>query len=162
MSTPGKSVERIGRSAARGAARGLGKGAAGAAGAAVRFGAPRVAVLERRRVPRRLTMSALPIVLGRMFDPVAAGDMRDVFELRIREPDGTQAKFGLRIGDGRLAVERGGAADARAWVIVAAEDMVRLATGSPPWPVLLGDGRLELAGDPFLALRFPKLFGFSA
>jgi hypothetical protein len=158
MSTPSQTVAEIGRTAAHR----VGKGAAGAAGAAVRAAGPRVAALERRRVPRRLTMSALPIVLGRMFDPAAAGSLEDVFELRIREPDGSQAKFGLRIAGGELRVERGGATDARAWVTVAAEDMVRLASGSPAWPVLLGQRRLELGGDPFLALRFPKLFGFSA
>ncbi len=40
--------------------------------------------------------------------------------------------------------------------------MVRLVTGDAGWPELLAERRLELSGDPFLALRFPSLFGLPA
>jgi hypothetical protein len=36
--------------------------------------------------------------------------------------------------------------------------MVLLASGEVGWTELLASGRLTLSGDPFLALRFPRLF----
>jgi hypothetical protein len=40
--------------------------------------------------------------------------------------------------------------------------MIRLVSGAIGWPELLSSGRLELTGDPFLALRFPTLFRLPA
>ena len=40
--------------------------------------------------------------------------------------------------------------------------MIRLVSGSAGWPELVSGGRLELSGDPFLAIRFPSLFRLPA
>ena len=47
-------------------------------------------------------------------------------------------------------------------VELGAGDMIRMASGAVGWPELLSSRRLELSGDPFLALRFPNLFRLPA
>jgi hypothetical protein len=91
------------------------------------------------------------------FDREAARDLTATFAIHVgiarrRKP----VSFGLRVENGRLT--RAAPSEAAASVTVAARDMLRLATGAVGWPQLLAAGRLELAGDPFLALRFPGLF----
>ncbi|MGZ6663052.1 MAG: hypothetical protein ACXVHL_37705, partial [Solirubrobacteraceae bacterium] len=51
---------------------------------------------------------------------------------------------------------------ARAVATIALADLVRLSLGLVGWPKLMSCGRLELSGDPFLALRFPLLFRLPA
>jgi hypothetical protein len=63
---------------------------------------------------------------------------------------------------GRLTVTRSRPQHAGATVSIGADDLVRLATGDTGWPELLAAGRLQLSGDPFLALRFPQLFALPA
>ena len=57
-----------------------------------------------------------------------------------------------------MRVSRGAPPNPGATVTVQPGDLLRLAVGSVGWPQLLAAGRLELTGDPFLALRFPGLF----
>lgn len=57
-----------------------------------------------------------------------------------------------------MRLSRGAPSNAGATVSAEARDLLRLVSGSAGWPELLAAGRLELAGDPFLALRFPGLF----
>jgi hypothetical protein len=109
-----------------------------------------------RTASNRAVVAALPAGIGRRFDPAAAGDLDATLELRL----GT-ARFAVRVAGGRCTVERRPAPEAGAYVAISPGDLVRLVTGTVPWPVLLASRRLELGGDPFLALRFPGLFGFS-
>lgn len=93
------------------------------------------------------------------FDPGASGELEGVFELRVGDPGGGEpARFRLAVSRGRCQVTPGPAPDAQANAMVRADDMIRLVSGAVGWPELLAAGRLELAGDPFLALRFPGLF----
>jgi hypothetical protein len=89
------------------------------------------------------------------FDRHAARDLTATFAIRVGIGR-RRRSFGVRVENGRLM--RAAPSEAAATVTVAARDMLRLATGSVGWPQLLASGRLELAGDPFLALRFPGLF----
>lgn len=122
-------------------------------------GGERVAALDRRRVPHRTILLALPRAIGLRFDAANAGDLEAVFELRVRDPGGrAPARFALAIARGTCTVRPGAARSPGAVAEVGADDIVRLASGGVGWPELLSDGRLTLAGDPFLALRFPGLF----
>jgi SCP-2 sterol transfer family protein len=127
---------------------------------AVRRGGVRVARLERIPGGHAALVNAIERILPRLFDPEAAGDLDAVFALEIRGRRPVVRTLTVR--DRRLTVTRGRAQNAGATVIIGAGDMVRLATGDTGWPGLLAEGRLELAGDPFLALRFPRLFGLPA
>jgi hypothetical protein len=51
---------------------------------------------------------------------------------------------------------------ARVVVTTGADDIVRMASGEIGWPQLVSAGRMVLWGDPYLALRFPLLFGLPA
>jgi hypothetical protein len=126
-------------------------------------GGERVAALDRRPVPHRVILRALPRVIPKRFDPAAAGDLEAVLELRVPDPHGGEpARFALKIADGRCEAHPGPAPHAGATVTVSAGELIRLVSGAVGWPQLLASGRLELAGDPFLALRFPGLFRLSA
>jgi ubiquinone biosynthesis protein UbiJ len=91
------------------------------------------------------------------FDPGAAGELDAVLELQVA---GTNSRYAVQIAGGRCTVARRAAPEAGAHVSISAADIARLALGALPWPQLLASGRLELSGDPFLALRFPQLFRF--
>jgi hypothetical protein len=97
------------------------------------------------------------------FDPEAAGDLVATFELRVRDPAGGEPdRFGVRIADRRCEISPGPPVNPGATVTVGAEDMILLASGGIGWPELLSSHRLELSGDPFLALRFPNLLKLPA
>jgi deazaflavin-dependent oxidoreductase (nitroreductase family) len=97
------------------------------------------------------------------FDPGHAQDLDATFELRVRDRRGRESgQFALRISGGACTVRSGPAQDPGAVATVALVDMIRLATRRAGWPELLSSGRLELSGDPFLALRFPALFRLPA
>lgn len=144
-------------------------------------GGSRVAELDRRPLPHRVILRALPRAIATRFDPSAAGELEALFELRVRDPGGGEpARFWLSVAGGRCQVSAGaaggggaaggaggaGAIDAAgtagASVTVGAGDLIRLVSRAAGWPALLSGGRLELAGDPFLALRFPILFRLPA
>lgn len=111
---------------------------------------------------RRAILRAVPLGLERRFDAAAAGDLEAVLELRITDSERKRgARFAIIVAGGRCEVRRRPAPDAGAQVSIPALDAVRLLAGAEPWPALLADGRLTLSGEPFLALRFPTLFGFA-
>jgi SCP-2 sterol transfer family protein len=125
---------------------------------------PRVQQLIRRSgdrladsAPRRAVLAFVPAGVARLFDPAAAAGLEATFELRV---DGHA--FAVQITDQRCVVTPGPATDPGAAVTVGGDDLIRLASGAAAWPALLSSGRMELAGDPFLALRFPNLFGLRA
>jgi putative sterol carrier protein len=91
------------------------------------------------------------------FDREAAQDVNATFALRVRVAR-RPVSFGLHIEQGRMRLSRSAPADPGATVTAEARDLLRLVSGSVGWPELLAAGRLELSGDPFLALRFPGLF----
>jgi hypothetical protein len=97
------------------------------------------------------------------FDPTRANGLTAAFELRVREREGRQPlRFTLQIGDGECHVRRGASGDAAAVATMGLADLIRLSSGLVGWPRLMSSGRLELSGDPFLALRFPSLFRLPA
>jgi hypothetical protein len=123
----------------------------------------KIAALDRRPIPHRAFLRALPHAIPRRFDPQAAGDLEAVFELRVRDPAGGEpARFSLRISGGACHLTPGAGADAGAVATLGADDLIRMASGAISFPELLASGRLELGGDPFLALRFPGLFRLPA
>jgi hypothetical protein len=130
---------------------------------AVRRGGVSAAKLDRIPGGHLALVRMIERVLPRMFDPSAAGDLDATFVLEIKHPRGRRADIlGLRVRDGALTVTHGRPQHAGATVSISAEDMVRLATGDTGWPELLASSRLSLGGDPFLALRFPRMFELPA
>jgi ubiquinone biosynthesis protein UbiJ len=106
-------------------------------------------------VSQQVVAAAVPAGMLLRFDPEAARDLDTTLELRLA---GSDARFAVRVAEGRCTVARRAAPEAAAHVTISAGDLVRLISGTVPWTALLARGRLELGGDPFLALRFPKLF----
>ena len=93
------------------------------------------------------------------FDRQAARELTATFAVRVRVARRRRPlAFGVRVEQGRMRVSWGAPVEPGASVTVEARDLMRLGFGTVGWPQLLADGRLELAGDPFLALRFPGLF----
>jgi SCP-2 sterol transfer family len=126
-------------------------------------GGARVARLDRRPLPHKVILLALPLAIAKRFDAASARDLEAVFELRVRDPGGDQpARFELAIGGGACEVRARAARDPGAGIELGADDMIRLVSGASGWPELLSGGRLALTGDPFLALRFPGLFRLAA
>jgi hypothetical protein len=126
-------------------------------------GGRRVAGLDSRPVPHRVILRAIPYAIPRRFDPDAAGDLRAVFELQVRDPGGgPPAPFELTVADGRCEVKAGPAAAPAATATIGADDLIRMGSGAIGFPELLASGRMELNGNPFLALRFPALFRLPA
>ena len=129
----------------------------------LRQGGERLAEFDSRPGSHRLLVKAVGVAIPRRFDPDQAHDLDATFELRVRDPRGAEpARFELRVLEGRCQVRSGAARDPGAVATLGADDMIRLASGAVGWPALLANGRLELSGDPFLALRVPMLFRLPA
>ncbi len=110
-----------------------------------------------------MTGWAIARVIPVWFDPTRARDLTAAFELRVRERAGRQpVRLTLEIDDGACRVHAGADGAARAVATIALPDLIRLSLGLVGWPKLMSSGRLELSGDPFLALRFPSLFRLPA
>jgi alkyl sulfatase BDS1-like metallo-beta-lactamase superfamily hydrolase len=115
------------------------------------------------RTAHRALLAALPHALPRRFDASMARDLDTAIELCVTDADGGRpARYEVRIAEGACTVRRGGTGHAAATLEIAGPDLARLAAGSAAWPKLLGHGRLRIAGDPFVALRFPMLFRLPA
>jgi hypothetical protein len=111
----------------------------------------------------RIVTRVMRVVLPLRFDPAQARDLAATFELRVRRlPRRRPVPLTVRITTGHCDVLAGPAPDAGATATLGIGDMVALALGRAGWPQLMSAGRLELSGDPFLALRFPILFRLPA
>ena len=99
-------------------------------------------------------MSVLALGMARRFDAEAASGLCATFELHL-----SGRAYAVNVDGGRCRVQRGPAPGAGARVRISAPDAIRLVSGRVEWTTLLAEGRLKLDGDPFLALRFPQLFG---
>lgn len=124
---------------------------------AVRRGGVSIAQLDRTRGGHVALVRVIERAIPFLFNPTAAAELDAVFALEITGARPTQ--LGLTVRGGRLTVSRGRPVAAAATVSIAAGDAVLLATGEAGWPELIPSGRLALSGDPFVALRFPRLFG---
>jgi hypothetical protein len=93
------------------------------------------------------------------FDRDSARGLSASMELRVRVLPGRRGTpVSLLIDDGRLRIRPGAPRAPGATATVGLPDLLRLGVGSVAWPQLMAAGRLELSGDPFLAMRFPSLF----
>jgi hypothetical protein len=109
---------------------------------------------------RRVAARAVVAVLPRRFDADAARGIDAVIELQVLGAGAPSDTVGydLSIRDGRCRVRRAAGTGAGASFTVGLGDLVRLGLGVARWYDLLGAGRLEMRGDPFIALRFPAMF----
>lgn len=129
---------------------------------ALRHGDRHLARLDRG-IARRALLAALPRAMPMQFVPAAAEGFDGTIALCVRSRNGgPAARYEIRVARGRCAVRRVAAPAAGTTITVAGSDLVRLAGGAAAWPRLMGEGRLEIEGDPFVALRFPALFGLAA
>jgi hypothetical protein len=121
-------------------------------------GAVHVARLDARRPVHWILLRVLPGAIARRFDP-PADQLEATFELVIRDPRGREpARFALTVAGQSCSVRPGAAQQPGARAMIGSDDLILLASGAANWPELLSNGRFELAGDPFLALRFASLF----
>jgi hypothetical protein len=147
MSTRPQVVKDAGRSAAQ---RLVQRGGAG------------VARMDRSRGAHALLLQAVYLMIPRLFDSNSAGDLDAKFELRIRDPRGGDPDVStVVIARRRCRVVPGPDPSTRVALTVGVDDLVRMVSGEVGWPQLVSAKRLVLWGDPYLALRFPLLFGLA-
>jgi hypothetical protein len=147
---------RMGRRAARNSGR-------TAVERVVRRGGRQLARLNRIRGGHAMLVVGIYVLIPFLFDPEMAGDLDDHFELRINNPRGGDPDVAaVVVAAGKCQVVLGPYAPARVVVTAGADDFVRMASGEIGWPQLVSAGRMVLWGDPYLALRFPLLFGMPA
>ena len=128
----------------------------------VQRGGAGVARLDSARSAHTLLLQAAYLLIPRLFKPEAAGDLDARLELRIRDPRGGDPDVStIVISERRCRVVPGPDPSARVSITVGADDLVRMVSGEVGWPQLVSAKRLVLWGDPYLALRFPILFGLA-
>jgi hypothetical protein len=147
---------RMGRRAVRNSGR-------TAAERVLRRGGGQLARLNRIRPGHAVLVVGIYVLIPFLFDPEMAGDLDDHFELHIRNPRGGDPDVAaVVVSGGKCQVVLGPYPPARVVVTAGADDIVRMASGEIGWPQLVSAGRMTLWGDPYLALRFPLLFGMPA
>jgi len=118
--------------------------------------------LDSSPAAHAVLLRAVRLMIPRLFDPKAAGDLDARLELRIRHPRGGDPDVStVVIADRRCQIVPGPDPTARVSITVGADDLVRMVSGEVGWPQLVSAKRLVLWGDPYLALRFPLLFGLA-
>jgi hypothetical protein len=134
-----------------------------AAGRLVRRGGTGLARMDRYPGTHSVLLLGIYVVIPLLFNPDMAGDLEASFELRIRNPRGGDADAcSVVVADRRCRVVFGSDPRARVIVTAGADDLIRMASGDIGWPQLVSARRMVLWGDPYLALRFPLLFGMPA
>lgn len=151
----------------RGAGRMGGQAVTGAGRTAaqkvVRRGGGLVARLNRYPHAHAALLLSIYLLIPRLFDPALAQDLDASFELRIPDPAGEDPDIStVLVTGGKCRIIPGPNPTARVVVTTGADDIVRMASGEIGWPQLVSARRMVLWGDPFLALRFPLLFGLPA
>ncbi len=117
-----------------------------------------VATLDRHRAVHWIVLRLIPRAIAMRFE-APADQLEATLELSIRDPSGrSPARFELAIAGQSCSVRPGAAQQPGARATLGSDDLILLASGAASWPELLSSGRFELAGDPFLALRFASLF----
>jgi hypothetical protein len=117
-----------------------------------------VARLDRHRPVHWIVLRVIPRAITMRFE-APADHLEATLELAIRDPRGrSPAHFALAIAGQTCSVRPGAAQQPGARATLGSDDLILLASGAASWPELLSSGRFELAGDPFLALRFASLF----
>jgi hypothetical protein len=117
-----------------------------------------LARLDRRRGVHWIVLRAIPRAIVMRFE-APTDQLEATLELAIRDPQGrSPARFELAIAGQSCSVRPGAAQQPGARATLGSDDLILLASGAASWPELLSSGRFELAGDPFLALRFASLF----
>jgi hypothetical protein len=96
--------------------------------------------------------------MERAFIPERAQGFSGEIEYDLRGRDGPR-RWTMRIGDGRAAARRGGAAAPAVTLRTSVPDFVRLAAHQAFAPKLLLEGGLEIEGDFALAGRLAEMFG---
>jgi hypothetical protein len=129
----------------------------------LRAGGGQVARLNRYPNAHAAFLLSIYLLIPRLFDPARAQGLEASFELRIRDPSGDDPDVStVVVSKGRCRVIPRPDPTARVVVTTGADDIVRMSSGAIGWPQLVSTGRLVLWGDPYLALRFPLLFGLPA
>ncbi len=103
----------------------------------------------------------IALVVPWRFDASASQGLEATLELRVRAR-GRVSAVAISIADGTCTARPGAAPGASATALVSLADLIRLIVGDAVWPQLLSQGRFAMTGDPFVALRLPSVFGFSA
>ena len=161
--TPTQPVPPSMRGARRMGGQALRRSGRTAAGRAVRRGGAQLARLDRYRGAHEVLLLGIYLFIPLLFDARVAGDLDASFELRIRDPHGGDPDAcSVVVARRRCRVLFGPDAKPRVIVTTGADDIIRMSSGEICWPQLVSAGRLVLWGDPFLALRFPLLFGLPA
>jgi len=128
----------------------------------VQRGGAGVARMDSTRGAHAVLLQAVHLLIPRLFDPDRAGGLDAKLELRIRDPRGGDPDVSTVVIAGRRChVVPGPDPAARVAITVGADDLVRMVSGEVGWPQLVSAKRLVLWGDPYLALRFPLLFGLA-
>jgi hypothetical protein len=129
----------------------------------VRRGGAGVARLDSTRPAHAVLLQAVYLLVPRLFNADAAGDLDSKLELRIRDPRGGDPDVStIVIKDRQCRMRPGPDASARVALTVGADDLVRMVSGEIGWPQLVSAKRLLIWGDPYLALRFVLLFGLAS
>jgi hypothetical protein len=119
-----------------------------------------IARLDGARVAHPLLVQAVNLLIPYLFIADRAGDLDSKMVLRILDPrGGAPSESTVLISDRRCAVVPGADPSARVSITAGIDDLVRLVSGEVGWPQLVSARRMVLWGDPYLALRFPMLFG---
>ena len=127
------------------------------------IGGTQVARINRFPNGHAALLLSIYILLPILFDPKWAEGVEASFELRIPDPEGDPPDVStVVVRDGRCRIIPRPDPDARVTVTIGADDIVRMASGAIGWPQLVSAQRMVLWGDPYLALRFPLLFGLPA
>lgn len=110
----------------------------------------------RRRMLLGIVWRAMPRAVRRK----SRERERAVIEWRITDrPDGRHDVRQLVIGDGAATLVPGEPHEADLILFADGASFLLLATGNANGPKLYAQGKINFEGDPFLAMRLPRLFG---
>lgn len=128
--------------------------------AVVRTGGNQMARIDGNPHGHAALLLSVYVLIPFLFDPKWAEDLDASFELRVTDPAGGDPDVStVVVREGRCEVVPRPEPSAPVTVTIGADDIVRMSSGVIGWPQLVSSGRMVLWGDPYLAMRFPLLFG---